>query len=489
MRGKALSGFLWSATERFFSQGVSLILFVVLGRLLTPQDFGLVAIAATIALLGQMLLSESFAEALVLADQITPRTIDAVFWLLATAGAALALGLYLLAEPIARVFGHPEVAGIVRAVSPTLFFSALKAVPYALLRRDLAFRSIARVTTMTGLAAAGGAVLIAIEGGGLWALVFNLIAQSVLVAIGLWLVHRYWPRHRFSWSALDGLRTLGRNLVLLRCALMLNQQAPRLLVGYLFGPAALGLFTVALRLNDALTQLVSIPASNVAVPVFARLKGEPARLERALLAANRLTASATFALFAGSAAVAPLLVPLLFGRQWEPAVPLTQLLCLLGAMQGLSMVAGGIVRGAGRPDLQLYMTLGGAITTLAVMVALKDFGLSVVVGAMAVRAYVLWPSLGLVIRRISGIGIRAQLASVLPAAAAAAAMLFGVDRLLGMLDGRISPMWQLPLSVLAGGTLYLLVLRVLDRTIFGQIRQSLVALRGARKLPGLAEGI
>src|SRR5580704_16414759 len=145
---QAARGVLWGVVERASSQGIAFLVLLVLARLLGPENYGLVTLAATMALFGQMLLGETFSQALIQQKELEPAHVSSLFWLLASSGLVATCILWLASDAAGEIFAQPRLAPILKALSPLLLLSALQAVPIALFRRDLDFRAFAAASVL-----------------------------------------------------------------------------------------------------------------------------------------------------------------------------------------------------------------------------------------------------------------------------------------------------------------------------------------------------
>src|SRR5262245_39535789 len=176
-RRLAALGALWATVERAATQGLSFLVVAVLARLLGPGDFGIVMLAATIVLFAQALIGETFEQVLIQRDRIETAHIWSTFWLLLVGGLVAGLALVLAADWLAVLFGQPSLAAILRGMSLLPVLTAVQAVPSALFKRDLDFRSLA-VASIKGTVIGGIAgVSLAFAGVGPWSLVLNLLIQ------------------------------------------------------------------------------------------------------------------------------------------------------------------------------------------------------------------------------------------------------------------------------------------------------------------------
>ena len=204
-RRQAAHGAFWGLVERASTQGISFVVVLVLARLLGPENYGLVTLAATIALLGQTMLGETFSQALIQAKTLEPAHVSSLFWMLLGAGLAASLGLALAAGWLAGLFGATDLAPILRALSPLLLLTSLQAVPTALYKRELDFRAIALASTSGTLLGGVVGVGFALRGFGAWSLVANLLAQNAVVTVMIWRRSKFRPAWRYSHPHLRAL--------------------------------------------------------------------------------------------------------------------------------------------------------------------------------------------------------------------------------------------------------------------------------------------
>ena len=459
---EAALGTFWGTVERATTQGISFIVVLLLARLLGPSNYGLVTLAATIALLGQTLLGETFSQALIQTKTLEPQHNDSIFWLLFVAGVA-STGLVLIgADWLAALFGEAALGAILRALSPLLLLTALQAVPTALFKRELNFRALAA-------ASAGGTVLggvvgvgLAFAGFGPWSLVANLLVQNTVVTAGIWRQSPFRPSLSYSYRHLRELWAYGQYTFLLRIAAFTANQSPRLLVGYLFGPAALGVFGLGLRICDVMLQLLVLPAANVTIPVIAKVRHDPKRLERAILSATQLTGLITVPAFVGLALIAPIGVPLAFGQQWTQSVLIIQGISIAGVVGASGLLYLSILGGLGRPDLNLSYTLVSALLSLTLLFT-APWGITAATFAYLARAYIMAPILPLIVARLTGISGGAQFRIYLPILSAAGIMALCIEGLMATLNGAVTPLSLVTISCLAGAASYGLALFIFAR--------------------------
>lgn len=449
--------------ERVATQGMTFAVLLILARILGPQNYGLVALAATIALFGQMLLGETFSQALIQEKNIEQAHSASLFWLLAFLGLLAAALQFLAAGWLADFFAQPAVMPILQALSPLLLLSALQAVPVALLRRELNFRAVFAASTTGTLIGGASAVAMALTGFGVWSLVANLLVQSVIVTGSIWLRSTFRPSREFSLSHLSALWFYSRHVLLQRLAAFAANQSPRLIVGYVFGPVALGAFSLGLRIIEMLYQLLVIPATNVILPLIARIRENPERLEKAILGATHMTAVLAAPVYLTLGMCAPMAIPLIFGPHWQASVPLVQILCFYGVILSCGQIWQSILGGLGRPDVAVRITIAAAVTSVGALLLSTHWGPIAAAGAFVFRGYVTLPLMPLIIARLTGVPATRQYAVFLPLALATALMAMAEELALTALAGTVTDAFLLAAVLTTGAVVYGAALYVLDR--------------------------
>jgi PST family polysaccharide transporter len=453
-RRQTALGLFWSTVERAATQGISFLVVFLLARLLGPHNYGLVTLAATIALFGQMLLGETFSQALIQEKNLEPAHVSSLFWLLTGFGLFAAAIQFFAANALAVFFGQPDVAPILKALCVLPLFTAIQAVPSALFRRELNFRAVATASTSGTLLGGVIGVGLAFAGFGVWSLVANLLVQNAIVAATLWRKSGFRPLLDFSHPHLRDLWSYGQYTFLLRIAAFTANQSPRLIVGYLFGATALGAFGLGLRIVEILYQLLSVPATNVILPALARIRDDSKKLSGAILTATQLTAMLSVPVYVAIAITAPVAVPLIFGAKWLASVPIVQILCIYGVVGSLGMIWQAILGGLGRPDLSLMATTAAAITSVAALIVGSRWGVIGAAGAFVVRGYLTLPFMPVVIARLTGLSALRQYRVYLPVALAAILMAGAIDALMTALEGKIPDFEILLIALIAGAGVY-----------------------------------
>ncbi len=476
--GRVARGALWATIEVWGVELLQLLVFTALARLVGPEAFGLVALAMAFVLVPQNLLVHGgWIEALVQRRGLTRDEIDSVFWLLAGLGLSSGLLLAAGAPLAAALLGLDELAPLLRVLAVCPFLTSLMVVPAGLLQRRLALAPLA-VRSILGVGLGGVvAVALALAGGGPWALVANEIAWPLagVVVLGLAAGHR--PRLRASFRHVRSIGRFALGITGEQLSTLGELLVPRLLLGALVGPTAVGLWGLARKLFDLSAELVARPALRVALPSFARLRERGEGLEAGFGLAVELTALAAVPGYAFALVIGADLVAFAFGEAWREAGEALRILALLGPLLPLAMLLGSAFQAAGRADLVLRLAVLGA-GLLLLLLPLAVWGVLGVAAAFCLRGWLLAPiRLGLA-RRALDLRPAAALAPLGPILAAGGATILAMAsvRALVAVEGLEGPV-GIGLVAAVGAGAYAAALVLLARPALHRAADGLRALR------------
>lgn len=344
---------------------------VILARLLTPADFGVVAMVTTFSLLLTSFGINGFTETIIQSEEIDRYTASNLFWLNSGAGLVLAVALAASGSLLARLYRNPLVANVAVAVSVGVFIAAGSVIHLALLKRAMRFTAVS-VNDLVGRAVyTGVAIVLAIRGWGYWSLVVAIVAYPLSTSVGAWSLCRWIPSLP---------RRTGRTGPLVRFAARVygrfgvrysSQNFDNLLVGWQFNATALGFYKKAYDLFALSASQLTAPLHDVALAALSRLKNDPVRFRRTLVNSLGIIAFIGMAVGADLTLVGNDVVRLVLGPQWGEA---GTIFVFFGPGIGIMLVystIGWIHLSIGRPDRWLrWSILEFVVTALLFVVAL-----------------------------------------------------------------------------------------------------------------------
>lgn len=368
LQQKAIKGVIWTSLQNWGGQALFFITFLVLARQLGPATFGLVSMANVFIHFVQALLGQSFADAIVQRKELEDEHLDTAFWTNLGIGVLLfVLGLST-ADLIATAFKQAELVPIVRVLSFSVVLNSLSSTQQAILRRQLDFKSLAARQLIGQAVGCAVAISMAIGGFGVWSLVAQQLLSNLVGTMLLWKISHWRPGLKVSKRHFKDLFNFGINVIGMNILVFVSLRSDDLLIGYYLGPVALGYYTVAYRLLVTLTQLLTDTVRQVVLPTFSRLQDNKEKVRQAFYTATELMSFAAFPAFSGMAVLSPELVLGLFGEQWQPSIPVMQLLAIVGLLRSVFNFSGAVIMALGKPTwnlvLMLLDTLGKVLTFL-----------------------------------------------------------------------------------------------------------------------------
>lgn len=429
----------------------------VLARLVTPHDYGLVAMVAAIVGFAPMLIDLGTTDAAVQKHRITHVEVSALFWFNVALGASLALLLVICSGLIARFYNEPELQKIAIVSSVTFVFAALSCQHHALLRRAMKFRTIATIDIAGNLLSTGIAIGMALAGFGYWALVAKPILSTVFSASGVWWSCRWSPGRPCVTAGVKEMLGFGANITGFTMTDYVGRSVDRIALGYRYGPVQLGYFQNAMYVYDSLLGLVTQPLHSVAVASLTKLRDNLPELKRTWTTALSSVCFYAMVAFSILAVTSEDVVTLFLGRKWTPAAPL---LCIF-ALRGIAHVAerslGWLHVAAGRSDRWMRWGVASSVVQVIAVFCGLPFGPKGVAIAYAVAIYILFvPALAYAGRPL-GIGSGLVMRVVCPPMIAAlCSVAFGIwvrQTFLAQMDG----FWRLTVLILVCGVSYLII--------------------------------
>jgi len=373
---KAARGALWFTMQRWVGRLSGLITATILARLITPSEFGIVAAAMTVLPLVNLLSDLGFTTYLVQADDLDDETLSTGFWFSLGASVVLGLGLVVAAPPIAMLFGQPQAVPILRSLSILVVLVVLGTVPYALLRRRLAFRTAALIDSSTAIVAQVVAIALAFSGAGAWALVVQQITSQALSVVLLWLIVRWRPRWQFSFTTFRAMTHFGSRVVTTEVVATARLWGETAIISHALGAAALGYMSIAQRLVTAAQDLTSTAIVPVSLPVFSQVRTSLDRLRSAYARSLGLVYVLAAPILIFISVGASRIIPTLFGSGWLGAVPMTQGLAVAAILVIGANIDNGLLYATGRPGTWLSYSVAVDTLTVATTAVAVRFGLS-----------------------------------------------------------------------------------------------------------------
>lgn len=477
LRSKTLSATVWSAADIGLRLGVQFFISIVLARLLTPIEFGTIALLYLFVGIAGAFAEGGLTSALIQRQDTTIGDESTVFWLNMGVGFLMALLLWLSGPAIAALYGIPVLAPLSGVMALTVFANGAGAVQRALFTKALEFRPLMFAGALSALSSGAVAVWMAWVGYGVWALAAQGLVSAVAATLVMWFASSWRPKLVFSLASARSLFGFGGYVLASTLLSTIYSRLYTFLIGKLYGVRELGYYVRADTTAQFPAAVLGGIVARVAFPLFSRMADDPVRiranLRLALQGVMLVNAPAMF----GLAVVAEPLVLVLFGEQWRPAAPILQVLCLVGLLFPFDVLNLHAMMGVGRSDLLFRIEIIKKTIGITILLAAASLGAIAVAWGMAVSSVLSYFVIAHYSRRLLGYGAASQLRDTASIWASAAAMTAGVGWLGTWLDGSLHPAALLLLSVVVGAAVYTLIVVAFR---LSALTSLLSLLRGAR---------
>jgi O-antigen/teichoic acid export membrane protein len=346
-----MSAGFWAASLQFVLRIFIVIRTVILARLLTPDDFGLMAIAVISIMLLDRFTQSGFESALVQKDADIRPYLDTAWTMQILRGVVMA-GLLAAGAPlIAGFFGAEEAESVVRVLAIAVLIKGFQNVAVVFFVKELRFDRYFRLEVSEKGTDIVVSITAAILLRNVWALVFGVLAGSVMKMVTSYVIHPYRPRPGWVWDQVKELFGFGKWILAHNTVGYLAGELDDILVGRMLGVERLGLYRMAYNFSQAVATEIAQVMNQVAFPAYSQLQDSIERLRRAYYGSLHLVGFIGFPLAVGTILVAPDLTVGVLGSKWEPMIAALQLLSIAGLARGLGATTGPLFQSQGRPDL------------------------------------------------------------------------------------------------------------------------------------------
>ena len=341
---------LWFAGSRFATQLATWFFTLYIARLLSPEDYGLMAMAAFLTAYLEEFSELGLGSAIIQREKLSPEELSGVFSFSLLVGGGLAVSSFFLAYPTAWVFNEPRIIPVTRLISLLFLIGALGIVPYNLLMREGRFKTIGGINFISSLSSSCAMVLMAMNGFGVFTLIGGtLILRSVKTLLVI-LAAKWRPRTLFRFSGAKPFLTFGIHIALSSSLFRLFQTMDKFVVGKMFTPQLLGYYSFAMELAGVPTEKIVSAIQQVSFPVLSRFQGDKEKMQELYLKIIKYIALIVTPLFVGGIFLADRIIPALLGPKWSALIPLFRLFCITHFVISLTTINGIFHTAQGRPQ-------------------------------------------------------------------------------------------------------------------------------------------
>ena len=375
LKKKTVNGMIWSSIERFSVQGIQFLVMIIMARLLTPKDYGLVGMVAIFIAVAQSLVDSGFSQALIRKQNRTEIDNSTVFYFNIVVGTLLYLILFTIAPLVADFYDSPELTALMRVVCLSVIFNSLVVVQRALLTVNIDFKTQAKTSLTAAIVSGVIGISMAYSGFNYWSIVTQQLVNLGLNTLLLWIFTRWRPRRIYSWTSFRELFSFGSKLLASGLLDVIYRNMYLLVIGKVFTASSLGYYTRANQFAEFSSSNLTGIMQRVTYPVLCQIQNDDERLAQIYRRFLRLSAFLIFPLLMGLSAVAEPFILILLKSQWLFTATLLQIICFSMMWYPIHAINLNLLQVKGRSDLFLKLEIIKKLLAVAVLCITVPMGL------------------------------------------------------------------------------------------------------------------
>jgi len=388
LKQKTVSGLLWRFMDSFASQGVQFFVGIVLARILSPREFGLIGMLTIFIAISQSFIDSGFTSALIRKNICTKDDYSTIFYFNILVSIFFYILLFILSESISVFFKEPQLKSLIQVLGIGLFFNSLAIIQKTILVKELNFKLQMRISFIASLGSGILAVTMAYKGFGVWSLVVLTLSRFGFSSLLLWVWSTWRPIWVFSMTSFRELFSFGSKLLISGLIDTVYRNIYNLIVGKYFSAEELGFYSQADQFQTLPSQNLVGVISKVSYPVLSSIQDNPVQLKSAYQKLIKSTMIITFVLMIGLAAVAKPLIITLIGMKWLPSVIYLQMLCFVGMFYPLHALNLNMLQVQGRSDLFLRLEIIKKLIAIPTIVIGVFFGIKILIVGLMVNTVI-----------------------------------------------------------------------------------------------------
>ena len=387
---QTVSGVAWTTVQRFASLFLAFVANLVLARLLSPDDFGCIALLMVFISLSQIFVDGGFGAALIQKKDPTQDDYSTIFyWNL-----LLAIGLYFLlfffAPVIARYYNIPVLKDILRVQGLIIILDSLGLVHKNNLRKTLQFKKISLIVLSANFVAVVAAIAMAYNGFGVWCLVAQQLFISGMTTVLFWVFNRWKPTLVFSKKSFKELFGFGGFILLSNMIVTFTNEVQSLIMGKLYTARDVGLYSQARKFESIMSNTASTVVNQVTFPIFSKFQDNLEQLRTILRRITKVMAFVVFPAMILVILIAKPAIVLMLTDKWVDCVPFFQILCIGGMAEALGDINYNAVAAIGKSRVLFRWTCIKSVLGLLLIIGGSFFGVRGIIWAVTIRFYLVF---------------------------------------------------------------------------------------------------
>lgn len=388
LKQKTITGTIWSFIDSFANQGIQFIAGIVLARILSPREFGLIGMLAIFIALSQSFVDSGFTNALIRKKNCTQTDYSTVFYFNFVVGIIFYFILFFSAGSISVFFNEPQLELLLQVLGIGLILNALGIIQRTILTKDINFKLQTRVSVVASTLSGIIAIAMAFNGFGVWSLVALTLSRFGFTSFFLWMWAKWKPSLTFSTRSFKDLFSFGSKLLISGLIDTVYRNIYYFIIGKYFSAVELGYFTRADQFQALPSQQLTGVFGRVSYPILSTIQNDVKKLRNAYKQIIKSTMLITFVFMLGMAAIAKPMILTLIGEQWLPSVIYLQMLCFVGMFYPLHALNLNMLKVLGRSDLFLRLEIIKTVLAVPVIIIGILYGIKIMILGMLINTII-----------------------------------------------------------------------------------------------------
>lgn len=454
IKKKTKNAVYWDFFSKFSTQGMQFLFSIILARILSPTEYGIIALPMVFLAVAQCFVNSGFSAALIRKSEITEKDLSTAFYFSVLVGIVCYIILYLLSPYIALFYNEPILCDLLKVTALSTILVPLQSVQYALLNRKLDYKTPAIIAFWSNLITGLVGIFLAYDGYGVWALVFQGISGNVFSLIAIWTVFKWRPRFIWSWDSFHYLFGFGSKILASGVIDALHDNIYPIVIGKYYSAKDLGLYNRALGYAKLPFTQINGMLDSISYPVLSRLQGDPNQLSSVFLRFLRINIFILCPVMLGLASLAYPLIIVMITEKWVMCVPFLQILCLPVIFWPIQTLNFTILKVLGRSDILLRLNIGIKILGVIIMCFTVPMGIIAMCYGAIIHAILGLSWAMYYTGRLTKVGLCTQVKEMFPSVLLGVIMFLLIKLSIAFVDSFIL---QLVVGIVVGSSCYILL--------------------------------
>ncbi len=414
LKHKTIKGVSWSLVEQILTRGANFVIGIILARLLTPTDYGLVGMIGVFIAFSQVFIDGGLSNALIRSKAPSEKDYSTVFIINFALSVIFYCILFFSAKPIADFYEQPVLKPFLRVVSLTLIISSFGSVQNTLLTIRVDFKTKSYISIITAIASGVIGIICAYQGMGAWALAAQSLSATIICTLLLIFLVRWIPKTGFSKDSFKQLFSYSSKLLASNLIRVLYENAYPIVIGKKFSAASLGQYSRAGQFPTVANATVASALNRVAFPILSQIQDDNKRLISVYEKYIQLSSFIIFPILLWMCGCAKPFILLLLTEKWIDCIPLMQILCFSLLLNSVTNINEDLLYVKGRSDLALRLEIIKKTIAITILFTTMFFGLKVMCLGQVANAFIDFSLNTIYTKKILNYGLWPQLRAMTP---------------------------------------------------------------------------